>query len=384
MAARSAATGWKATTGMPCARSLATSRASESRAMWRIAVLGTEPGRPAGRRHRCADQHEVGALRADEVGIRRRVDATVDVATPADLGRLEVGGHGARRPRRLGDGRRRRSVAAEHDAPSGVEVDGDDPRRRRPRVAEQRLERGGDVCRRDPALRQHRRRQRSRAHLPRCAQRPRQQRRRSHRPGRRPPSCLPRRRAEAGTAHDRSTFGRQWLAEGTVGQVGGRHAGAEHRDDDRAGGRADEQVGPASVPAELAVERGEHSGVEGVSHGPTGSEHDGDSRGCHADSLPATDEIEAAGGPPVDDHRNGTTDRRRRSLRRARRRPDRLDRHSPDPRDRRAVLADHRPAGRTPARHAAHRRCGTRAGCTSAPATTSARRATSSSTVASS
>ena len=142
------------------------------------------------------------------------------------------------------------------------------------------------MCRGYPALRQHRRRQRSRTHFPRCAECPRQQGRRSHRPGCRPPSSLPRRRAETGTAHDRGTFVGQRLAEGAVGQVGGRHAGAQHRDDDRAGGRADEQIGAASIPAELAFERGEHAGVKGVAHRPAGSEHDGDSGRCHADSLP--------------------------------------------------------------------------------------------------
>ena len=40
MISRSAAVGWNATTGMPRPRSAATSRASDNRAIWRIAVAG--------------------------------------------------------------------------------------------------------------------------------------------------------------------------------------------------------------------------------------------------------------------------------------------------------------------------------------------------------
>ena len=61
-----------------------------------------------------------------------------------------------------------------------------------------------------------------------------------------------------------------------AGQVGRRHAGPQQRRHDRAGRRADDEVGPAGVPAQLVVERGEHAGVEGVADGAPGPEHDGD------------------------------------------------------------------------------------------------------------
>ncbi len=73
------------------------------------------------------------------------------------------------------------------------------------------------------------------------------------------------RRARAG--RDGRAVRRQQLARGPPDQIGGRHPGPQQRGDDRAGRRADEEVGPSGVPSELVVDGRQHTGMEGVADG---------------------------------------------------------------------------------------------------------------------
>ena len=176
IAARSAAVGWNVVSSQAC--DLADERETSDLAH---REARPQPGGTASDRHRCADDTRSEALGHDEVGVRRRVDTTVDVALAADDGRLEEARDGAGGLHGLGRCRRRGARPTEHRAPPAVQLDGHDPQRcRRPAAPVQGLEGLGDVIGRQLTGREHRRGQRAGANLPRGPQRPDQTRRRGH------------------------------------------------------------------------------------------------------------------------------------------------------------------------------------------------------------
>ena len=131
IAARSAAVGWNVVSSQAC--DLAHERETSDLAH---REARPQPGGTASDRHRCADDTRSEALGHDEVGVRRRVDTTFDVALAADDGRLEEARDGAGGLHGLGRCRRRGARPTEHRAPPAVQLDGHDPQRCRRRVAE--------------------------------------------------------------------------------------------------------------------------------------------------------------------------------------------------------------------------------------------------------
>ena len=153
IAARSAAVGWNVVSSQAC--DLAHERETSDLAH---REARPQPGGTASDRHRCADDTRSEALGHDEVGVRRRVDTTVDVALAADDGRLEEARDGAGGLHGLGRCRRRGARPTEHRAPPAVQLDGHDPQRcRRPAAPVQGLEGLGDVIGRQLTGREHRR-----------------------------------------------------------------------------------------------------------------------------------------------------------------------------------------------------------------------------------
>ena len=100
--------------------------------------------------------------------------------------------------------------------------------------------------------------------------------RRGERAGRRAAFGTRAQRAESGSPHDGRALRVTAAGAAPPHHVGGRHPGPQHRRHDRAGGRADDEVGAPGVPAELVAEGGQDSGVERVADRATRSEDERD------------------------------------------------------------------------------------------------------------
>ena len=185
---RSSPVGWNARTGTPrrrMPRRFLTQVEAAQSAGGQV-ERRTEP--VARHRHRRAHDDEVELAVGQQVGVRGGVCAPVDERDAADRHRLEEARDGARRRHRVGNRRRRRAGAAEHDTVPVAEA-----HRGQPQVPlgpfgpEQRAERGRDELgrhrpRRERAGQHHA----GPVHPERSQRRPHEERRRRH--AREPPA----------------------------------------------------------------------------------------------------------------------------------------------------------------------------------------------------
>jgi hypothetical protein len=246
----------------------------------RVADAGIDRRRePARGGHRRDGDDEVEPGVAQDVGVRRRVDAAVDVLPPVDHDGGEVAGDGARGGHALGEPGPRGSRPAEDDAPPVVAARRAHPEVVRPVAGADLVEDARVAAEVDLARRHHRRGEDTGAQRPRPAGDAGEQASR-----RGAPPAQPEGEAERGELRRVAVEPGRGVA--ALHRQRGRHrprrevmrgdAEAEQRPCHRPRRRADDDVCRPGIPAEVVLERGEHAGVVGLADGATGTEHESD------------------------------------------------------------------------------------------------------------
>ena len=224
----------------------------------------------------------------DDVGVRRRVHAAVDVELAIDLDRLEVARD------RGGRGHRGRDVglgcagATEHDPARVIHAHGADPERiGRPGRAGERAQCSGPALGRHASGREGDAEDGLGPDLVRAGDRPRDEARvRGLGPAAGTDRGGPVARGAEPADERRAGVG-EGLGREQRGEVGRAEPGPEVRADARTGRRADDHRRGARVPAGLHCERGQDPGMEGLAGQAAGTEHESDPlHGRHPSKSP--------------------------------------------------------------------------------------------------
>jgi hypothetical protein len=210
------------------------------------------------------------------------VRAAVDVGDAADRHRLEEAGNRAGSRHGIGNMRDGRPFTTEDDPPAVAESHRREPEvTRRPVRAEQRAERRGHELGRHGAGRERARQHDAGPVQPeRSQRRPGEQRRRRH-PSQPAPARRTTRQAGRPSAHPGPTgqcyrFRRNRLTGGTCRQVARGESRSQQASDDRPRRGPNDHLRVAGVPTGGVLERGQDTGVIGVTDDAAGAQRQPD------------------------------------------------------------------------------------------------------------